>query len=1011
MKPPPPNDRAFALISTLAVLVIVSVLVVAYATTMRSERSASENFAERERAQAIAQGMLNRILADHATPPVAGGKRLERFTVDDNTKLPTPETEEVYYANKPAPGIYKMEPLEGEEETVSRSNHLVRISQPKDGDGVDAYTPGDWAYARQRAADSDPDAEEKREAFYPQDTAGNPIAPKWIDFYETVADGTTPGVPVGEVAFCIWDESGKIDINMAGNDPNINGIAPHNLGLESFVRDPLTFPSRLNGGDLERQRSNFSLREIRKPGDPQDRTGDDRWYFSLEEILSQDLIDPLKAKHVTTWSRDFDVRPEWDGDRSPENAVKFLRSYINNPKLFILFTEPKAGSHLVKNTLDESALQATLRQYSLPEDDQDWMQVMRLLAALRMVLPAPTDAKVGVDHTVSLPNDGWTNDDIFGIGLNIAQAATPPADHNLFAFNRAVHKVSPFLDPTVRIGIRVSPYVTEVAIKVKRTAADEVEVTEYIELWNPYTVDLSNERYYCGSWTGGGIGSGSTLATAKTQSLWGMTHRFETTGPRPGEFKVVINQAKDGRTSLKLKNAANFGSGQPFAMRTRPYIQLKDYWNTSGAPITGTNNNTREESSSFAVSIGPFYSAGGGDVKWNPVFYIEADRIKEVDDEAWASFQIDDPRMGPYTRYSANSGTAGQTTQMKYSWKFYPNSHSLYGMTAGGATSTKDASPYGDGYNANFGDNWPEGFNLNRALATFALPRRPFLNVGELGSVFANRPWRTLSFAETTSPVDENLRPGSSPKSFPTALLDYLTTVGTTSDSSHLKYKEGAPNFQVPPGKLVTENTGEREQDKAWLFEAVDPITKDPTGNLRPIRGRINLNSADKETLQAILKAPYRMVRSEGLMKWPGLDPKPIDGSDPSRDIEITIDPRDAEKLATEIVKDPKTEANAVRPFRSMADLGKLKTIKDLHEKYPDPVVDAIVGRLAQFGTVRQQIYTIDMIARTLNPALEKKRLTNATLARVITAEVRLLARVYFDTFSRKAFIESIEYR
>jgi hypothetical protein len=94
-----------------------------------------------------------------------------------------------------------------------------------------------------------------------------------------------------------------------------------------------------------------------------------------------------------------------------------------------------------------------------------------------------------------------------------------------------------------------------------------------------------------------------------------------------------------------------------------------------------------------------------------------------------------------------------------------------------------------------------------------------------------------------------------------------------------------------------------------------------------------------------------------------------------------------------------------------MADLGKLTSIKKLHTLYPDPVVDAIVGRLAQFGTVRQQIYTVDIVARALNRKLEERRLSNPDLPRVVTAEVRFLARIYFDTFSRRGFVESIEYR
>src|SRR6201999_1185564 len=54
------------------------------------------------------------------------------------------------------------------------------------------------------------------------------------------------------------------------------------------------------------------------------------------------------------------------------------------------------------------------------------------------------------------------------------------------------------------------------------------------------------------------------------------------------------------------------------------------------------------------------------------------------------------------------------------------------------------------GYNANFGVNWPlatgtggiatgDQTNFDLMMSTFGLPGRPFLNVGEVGNVFAER--------------------------------------------------------------------------------------------------------------------------------------------------------------------------------------------------------------------------------------------------------------------------------
>ena len=78
-----------------------------------------------------------------------------------------------------------------------------------------------------------------------------------------------------------------------------------------------------------------------------------------------------------------------------------------------------------------------------------------------------------------------------------------------------------------------------------------------------------------------------------------------------------------------------------------------------------------------------------------------------------------------------------------------------------------------------------------------------------------------------------------------------------------------------------------------------------------------------------------------------------------------------------------------------------------LYGKYPQSVITAMLGRLAQFGTVRQQAYTVDLVVRGLNPNAR----TAVGAPKVPTSEVRLQARVSFDTFTRKAFIESLQYR
>ncbi|RYD77713.1 MAG: hypothetical protein EOP84_15200, partial [Verrucomicrobiaceae bacterium] len=381
MKTSNSSERGFALISSLAILSILVILIVAYAVTMRTERTASQNFLERERAQAIGQAVLSHIMADHASPKIENG-RLKPYAVDPTTKLPTAETEKVYNDPTPEPGIYTINAMPG----LSTKNHLVRVSRPSNG-GVTsenydytqnpAYTPRDWALARRKkSGNTAAEGEVEENSFLPQTTDGTPIAPQWVPYYETTTDAegaSINGNPVGEVAFAIWDESGKVDMNLVGADTSINGIAPHNLGFEKFVigggeneqdeakKNKLKeFEAHLNGGVNDvRDRNNFSLRRISEKTSEHNR-GNDRWFFSVEEMLERGFFTPERVLDVTHSSRDFDVRPEWDGDRSPASAEKFLRSYINNPRLFDLFTQPRAGAHLVLDDLREIRLRQRL---------------------------------------------------------------------------------------------------------------------------------------------------------------------------------------------------------------------------------------------------------------------------------------------------------------------------------------------------------------------------------------------------------------------------------------------------------------------------------------------------------------------------------------------------------------------------------------------------------------------------------------------------------------------------
>lgn len=965
MKTAPRRKNAFALVATLAVLVMVVILITAFVSTMRTERIASHNYSAHRQAEALAQSVLNRLVAENTAPILSNGQPLKAYTLrTDGSQLPDDDTKTSYLSDTPEPGIFRIEP----QADISTTNHLVRLSRSMAA--VSAFSPATWKYLRLAG-----------DVFLPRDNNGNPTSPHWIDY--SLPNGSV----VGQVAFAIWQEDGKLDVNLAGPDGNLNGMAPHSLEIENVSASSADLLSLLNGTDGVRQRSNFSLRRI-STDSALDSTGDDRRVFSIEELLRKNLIDDQGALKLTTFSRDFDVRPEWDGSRSQTTAQQFLRSYVNNPDLYMLMSGGQAGTAgpaLVQPTMNEQTLRNTLTSKGFPADES-WMQIMRLLAALRLSLPPYQTLSAPAKET-ALGMESWTDNDIWGIALNIVQASDTRSDQNLIAWNQD-SAPSVFEDPNLRLGIRISPLITEVAIKLTRTGT-AYSATEYIEIWNPYSVDLQPYMYDVGETTGKfWPTAGGSLWTNTSGTSWKQTN---IPGPAAGAFRTVtVGTVTFSGTMLPKQNAGN-----GFRVRFSPFVV--DAVFRSGA-----------KGLDFQVSKGPAYSNSNAS---NPVLefpyqltaWIPEANMPPDGQSTWYSFQIDDPRMGPLTRYSANrtdviTNWPANDLGWAYSWQGYLNQHSLAGISDG----PKSVSALGDGYNVNFGDNWPTSWpktsvGLQRALATFALPGRPFRNVGELGTVFAFRPWRTLGFAATTAPEHGTIPAPSKPENSPMALFDYLTTLGTITDSQALNYK-------IPPGSATggfnMTNVNARRADKRWLFEKVD-ASGNPAGSLRPIRGKINLNSADEETLTTLLKAPYRMVNSLGLQNWSALT---VNTTDYAPDLKVRIQEADARVVAAAIV-DP---AKGIRPLRALSDLARLDTegvLADLYDKYPKSVVDAMMGRLAQFGTIRQQIYTFDILARTLNPEAKKRGKD------IVTSEVRLLARVYFDTFSRKAFVESVEYR
>ncbi len=921
-----------------------------------ASRSTWAGLPEDEAASRMARAVFNSIVAAHAAPVLSSGVALQPYRGADGTGLPTPETTATYLADPPEDGIYWMQPPEN-----LPPNRLAKVSTG----GPDALTSADWAYAGQ-TQDVD---------FFPAST------PQWIDFTDPVT-----GLVTGRVAYAVWDESGKFDLNLAGADEAINGLAPHALGFEQLANDPSQLLAFLNGPNGARDRSNFSARRIA------DGMGDDRRFFNVREIFQSGLTIPADKFDVAATSQDYDVRSEWDGDPGRLAATKYLRTYLNSPSFFSFFISSSASSRLVMATLDEQQWRARLFQENVLESD-DALHAMRLLASLRLSLPPFRN----LASSLPLPANLWTDDDVWGIALNLVQAAETVSDQNHVAYDRRGFGLTGFNDPNARIGIRASPYITETAIKLKRLNASQIQLTQYYEIWNPYPFDLVNPdgtsaSYYYGNWTGGSWNQSSQT----TGGIYSPTSRWllpvpaddpwnaGKTVPGPGQFVTVQLPPRVVGWSISQSGS------QGFSIRTRPYIQNADYWSSLRV---GTGGGV-EESSSYSVSIGTFYTGGGSNPSNNLVhrFPPGATDQKISPTEylpVWHSFQIDDPRMGPFARYTANWQSSVEDTPMTYSWKRFYNTHSLHGIADGPdqLIPAKRTSPYGDGYNQNFGENWPPGFDFAKAMATFSIPGRPFQNPGELGTVFANRPWRTLSLAATTVPTDPSVWTGTTTASYPTRWLDLLSTLGTTTASRALNYKLPAP---TPQSSFVPENYAARVQSAAWLFE--QPSFETPQGAVRPIRGRINLNSASEATIARLLSAPYRMAPFPGIAS---LNPTPIPGSP---DQYVTIAPQDALTLAQELTR-PAGQPGAVRPLRSMADLGKLPSLPALHLTYPDPVADAIVGRLAQFGTLRQQMFTIDVAGQLFDPQNPG----------VVTAESRLRATVHFDTFTRRATLASID--
>jgi len=987
------GSQGMALLLTLLLISLSMIVLIAYLLMTKTELRTSYAFSQSVRSELLAQGALMRLVAQHASAAAP-------YASDPATGGPTDATRTAFFSDTPNPAIFSIQPLPG----LDTSKDLVTLSRSTPAEP--AYSPRRWAYAG--INDS---------FFFPRDNSLNPVAPDWVNYFAPDPDGG-PDLLIGQIAYAVWNDSGKYDVNMVGRDQSNNGLAPHNLLLENLTTDPTKLLKYLNGADPDlpplgsRDRTNFSLRRI-STSPLLNNTGNDRFFFTVEEMmLRPEIFTPAQLLRFTPFSRDFEVRADWDGNRS--SASQFLKAYVNNPNFNTAFNRAM-GNDAVAGNLGSAAINTAAGAIPGAAPIEARRELALLMGVLRQILPNPnnTYAKAPLPEYTSnatLPNaliplaepsgqpKKWFDPDIAAIALNLWQGSDRTQEGNGSGLTgvssnwRALSWLPITMqaqwDPHRRVGTRAQPYINEVTVRVERVSINQIRITEYYEIWNPYAIDWRRKEISYWNWHELMWEYRTTSSPPGIVLNHGVTGNISpisggglvqwVAGPGPGGFSI-------GSFTSTLRD---FPIGVDFQMQTRPAIGYRI--------LMGSQARSYASGPSFDGPAVGTPGGGGRRAVYAIEYFIAAAKIDTVGEVAWQSFQVDDPRTLTLPSIMDRDTSTTRTTpaqfdadvsnpDMIYSFRRYPDSHTLFGITMG----PKIVSPYGDGYNQNFGDNFPSSWNsltlANRrikALATFTLPGRPYSNLGEVGSIFLFRPWRTLNLADRPTPADPTQPVPASLENYPSRIFDFFTTVGTTNLAQNLPADDAA-----------------RTQNQEFMLYTADGGDR----RLRPIRGKINLNAASPQLLKAILERPYSVVNYVGS----GIASPPAStADDPAANpnfIDMTIDSRDIDGVINDLL--------AARPLRSVGDLGRLASVNNSTvlrmyqgtntgsgRLYPDHLINAMLARLAAFGTTRQQIYTIDVAARTFHPKNPD----------VVTAETRLEARVYFDTYSRQSFIQSV---
>lgn len=220
------HDSAFALILTLATLVIAAVLVVGFVSSMRTERQAAASMAENERAKLIAQSALSNAIA----------------LLDANIPQPAP----------PAASPYPIPPAPAPAPAQTPVNWIVNPGRLTLQPGPSpAFTPiviplssNPSATYVSTAGDANLNPAALSGSGYATLGVSNEMRVAWIPILQDPTSAPSATNPiVGRYAFWIDDENARVDLNTAyGKAAMTSGPAPQVVPTPYITVNSTTYP-------------------------------------------------------------------------------------------------------------------------------------------------------------------------------------------------------------------------------------------------------------------------------------------------------------------------------------------------------------------------------------------------------------------------------------------------------------------------------------------------------------------------------------------------------------------------------------------------------------------------------------------------------------------------------------------------------------------------------------------------------------------------------------------------